>query len=348
MSDLLTINENGLYCAEGDFYIDPWRGVERAVITHAHSDHARWGSKKYLATERTSRFLRERVQPAANIQPHAWGEPLTINGVRVSFHPAGHIAGSAQVRVEAGGRVTVASGDYKVDADPTSEAFEPVKCDTFISECTFGLPIYRWPHQDEVKREINAWWRGNQEEGRTSILMGYALGKAQRLLACLDESIGPIGVHGAVLRFVEAYKELGIALPEVVYATAEEAPKLKGKGIIVAPPSAAGTTWLRKFGKVSLAFASGWMTVRGMRRQRAADRGFIISDHADWDGLMSAIEQTGAENIWLTHGATGPMAHWLGEKGYNVRELSTRYTGETDTEGEEESEGADQKERKNR
>lgn len=343
-SSLVTPTEHGLYCPEGDFHIDPWKPVERAIVTHAHSDHATPGCARYLCSTRGLRVLRERISPLPLvgggrgrvfssdliIDTVDWNTPTTINSVRVSLHPAGHILGSAQVRLEHKGRVTVVSGDYKTDPDPTCDAFEPVRCDTFITESTFGLPVYRWPSQREVFDEINAWWRECQRDGRTAVLFAYALGKAQRLLAGVDPSIGPILIHGALARFEAPYRDAGIALPPLLSANAEHAKLHKGRALVVAPPSANDARWLRKFGPVSLAMASGWMRIRGTRRRRSLDRGFVLSDHCDWPGLLSAIRETGATSIGVTHGATRPLARYLTEQGLHAFVVPTRYTGETD------------------
>lgn len=328
--DLLRLNDWGLYCAQGDFYIDPWRPVERAIVTHAHSDHARWGMGRYLCSDESAGVLRLRVGPEARIDTMPFGEEREVNGVRVSLHPAGHILGSAQVRVEYGGRVMVVSGDYKTEPDPTCTAFEPVRCHTFVTESTFGLPIYRWPDQGEVFGEIDAWWRANQAAGKCSILMGYALGKSQRALAGLDPSIGPIFLHGALVKLTQAYRDEGVALPE----TKVIADVGKGfdwsKAIILAPPSANGTPWLRRFGDHSAAFMSGWMAIRGARRRRAVDRGFVLSDHVDWPSLLSAIGETGAEQVWVTHGYTSVVVQYLEEQGLDACALATRWEGEQD------------------
>lgn len=326
---LLQTTERGLYCAAGDFYIDPWQPVTRAVITHAHSDHARPGSQRYLTTTSGAAILRLRVGPVPRIVAQPFGKAIDVNGVRVSLHPAGHLLGSAQVRVEHRGEVWVVSGDYKTEPDVTCEAFELVKCHTFITESTFGLPIYRWRPQAQIFGEINQWWRQNQEQGRTSILFGYALGKAQRMLAGVDEAIGPILIHGAVARFVHAYRRAGIMQPPTLYADSENSRLHRGQALVVAPPSAAGSEgWLRKFGPTSLAFASGWMQIRGTRRRRAVDRGFVLSDHADWDGLLSTIKATGAQRIGVTHGYTSALVRYLTEQGMDAFILPTRYEGE--------------------
>jgi putative mRNA 3-end processing factor len=330
MPDLLETTEHGLFCATGGFYIDPWAPVERAVITHAHSDHARPGCGAYLTSQTGAIVLRERVGEEASIQPVAYGATTNINGVSVSLHPAGHILGSAQVRVEYRGEIWVVSGDYKTERDPTCEPFEPVRCHAFVTESTFGLPVYRWRPQQEMFDQINAWWRGNQARGWTSILYAYSLGKAQRLIAGLDAGIGPIVTHGAALRFVEAYRRAGVSLPEVVYVDKENLADVKGKALVIAPPSAANTPWLRKFGDVSTAFASGWMQIRGARRRRAIDRGFAISDHADWDGLLDTIRSTGAERVAVTHGYTTILVRWLSEQGLDAWVMPTRYEGEVE------------------
>lgn len=323
-----------MYCAAGGFHIDPWKPVERAVITHAHSDHARAGSGSYLTSATGAAVLRARIGDAAPIEGIAFGEQRKIGDVTVSLHPAGHLLGSAQVRVERAGEVWVASGDYKVERDRTCEAFEPVRCDTFITESTFGLPIYRWRPQIEVFDEINRWWAGNAEEGITSVVFAYSLGKAQRVLAGVDASIGPILAHGAMTKLNDVYRAAGVVLPETRAGNAPEAKAADGRALVIAPPSAAGTPWMRKFSPASTAFVSGWMAVRGTRRRRSVDRGFVLSDHADWDGLLSAIAATGASRIGVTHGSTAAMVRFLRESGREAFELETRYTGETGETGE--------------
>lgn len=335
---MIESSERGLHCPAGGFHIDPWRPAERAVITHAHADHARPGSRHYLCSEACEPLLRERVHPGAEIETIPYGHAVTLNGARVSLHPAGHLPGSAQVRIEHKGEIWVVSGDYKIEADPVCEPFDPVFCHTFVSECTFGLPIYRWKPQNEVVNAINAWWKSNREKGLNSALFGYALGKSQRLLAGLDASIGPILVHGAVDRFVERYREMGIDLPPTIRATADAAADHKGRAMVIAPPSALGTPWLRKFQPCSTAIASGWMLVRGNRRRRGADRGFVLSDHADWPGLHQAFAATAAERVGLVHGYTDIMARWLAEQGMEafVLDAPPRSEGgdeDSDTEG---------------
>jgi len=329
---LLEVTPNGLFCEQGNFYIDPWCPVDRAVVTHAHSDHARWGSKRYLTSRPGEGVLRARMGPDAVIEAIPYSEPVYMDGVQVSLHPAGHILGSSQARVEYGGEVWVASGDYKVEHDITSTAFEPIRCNTFITESTFGLPIYRWRPQPEVFTQVNQWWRDNQDAGRASVLFAYSLGKAQRLIAGVDSGIGPIFCHGAVQKLNQVYRDGGIPLPETHYSGGVERGYDWSRALIVAPPSCNGTTWMRKFGMASTAFASGWMRVRGARRRRSLDRGFTLSDHADWPGLLGAIEATGAEQVLVTHGYRAPLVRWLTEHGKLARSLETRYEGEGDEE----------------
>ncbi len=331
MADLIEQRDKGLYCAVGDFWIDPWEPVEHAVITHAHSDHAKAGHRRYLTMADGVELLRLRLGSDITVRGAAYGEGIDINGVQVSLHPAGHMLGSAQVRVEHKGQVAGVSGDYKVRPDPTCPTFEPVPCNLFISEATFALPIYRWADSSEVFAEINAWWRGNQAVGKTSVLFTYALGKAQRVLAEIDNSIGPIFAHGALMRYEAAYTAAGVRQPPLTYCEASAVRAQNGAALVMAPPSALGTPWMRKLGKVSTAFASGWMTVRGRRRQRGVDRGFILSDHADWNGLIEAITATGAEKVLLTHGYSAALARWLREmKGIDAATLVTRYGDEDD------------------
>jgi putative mRNA 3-end processing factor len=335
-ADLLTLTDRGLYCPAGDFFIDPWQPVPRAVITHAHADHARPGSDRYLCARPGELVLRTRMGADAVIDALEYGEPLDHNGVRVCFHPAGHILGSAQVRVEQQGQVWVVSGDYKTAADHTCAPFEPVRCHVFVTESTFGLPIYRWTDPQDVYDDINAWWRSNQEAGKASLLFGYALGKAQRLLAGLDPSLGPIFLHGAVVRLARDYRAAGVMLPPCTYVAEAPEGTRWDRALILAPPSAHGLAWARKFGRSSTALASGWMAIRGTRRRKAVDRGFVLSDHADWPGLLGAIDATGAGRVWVTHGYVAVLVRYLREKGIEATALQTRFEGEGDGSSEEE------------
>ena len=328
MTSLMELTDRGLYCAAGDFYVDPWQPVPRAVITHAHSDHARFGSAAYLTAAPGVEVLRERVGLDAQIESVEYAESIRLNGVSVTLHPAGHILGSAQIRIEHRGQICVVSGDYKTQADPTCQVFEPVRCHTFITESTFALPIYHWQSDAELFAAIHAWWQRNQQQRRTSVIYAYSLGKAQRVLAGLDPSVGPILVHGAVDRFLPHYRHAHVPLPYTERATTENAQQTRGTAMVVAPPSAAGTPWLRKFGPVSAAMASGWMQIRGARRRRSLDAGFALSDHADWTGLLSAIAATGAEEVWATHGYSSILVRWLSEHGLAARAIRTAFEGE--------------------
>lgn len=336
---VLVPTDRGLYCPQGDFHIDPWRPVERAVITHAHSDHARWGMGRYLCSREGAGVLRRRVGHDAAIDSVEYGEALTLGGAKVSLHPAGHILGSAQVRVEVDGEVAVVSGDYKTEPDATCSPFEPVRCHLFVTESTFGLPIYRWPTEETLRREINEWWRANQAAGRASLLLGYALGKCQRALAMLDPSIGPIFQHGAVVGLTQDYRDAGIALPETLTISDAEKGYDFSQALILAPPSAHGTPWTRRFGEQSAAFLSGWMAIRGARRRRAVDRGFVMSDHVDWPSLMAAIGETGAERVWVTHGYVNVVVRYLQAQGLDAEVLAGHFEIENaDSEMAEEGE----------
>ena len=329
--DLVVARPEGLYCPAGGFYIDPWRPVERAVITHAHSDHARIGHGHYLAHTDSAGTLRARLGSDIRLQTLPYGEAIEHHGVRVSLHPAGHVLGSAQVRLAHGGRTWVASGDYKTEPDGTCTPFEPVPCDTFITESTFGLPIYRWPTQAQLFDEINGWWRRNADEGRASVLFCYAFGKAQRILHGVDAGIGPIVVHGAVEPLNAVYRAAGVALPPTLRVTdAGVDAKLLQRALVLAPPSAQASPWMRRFGNYADAFASGWMQVRGTRRRRGVDRGFVMSDHADWPGLQAAIAGTGAERVIVTHGSVAVLVRWLGELGLEAQGFRTEYGDEDD------------------
>jgi putative mRNA 3-end processing factor len=328
---MLRTTDRGLYCEAGDFHIDPWAPVARAIVTHAHGDHLTWGCDAYLVSSAGAAVSRERLGSwARGLESLPYGETRSINGVQVSFHPAGHILGSAQIRLEHRGEVWVVSGDYKTDPDPTCTPWEPVRCHTFITESTFGLPIYQWPSQAEVFAQVNRWWAQNARDGMVSLLCGYALGKAQRLIAGLDAGNGPILTHGAVERMTALYREEGVLLPPTRHATEALRDKATAGAIVIAPPSVMGSSWLRRFGEVRTAFASGWMRVRGARRRRGVDAGFVLSDHVDWPQLLSAIDATGAECVWVTHGFTGPVVRWLEERGLRARAVATRWEGERD------------------
>lgn len=326
---LLELRECGLYCPRGDFYIDPWRHVDKAVITHAHADHARWGMNHYLAHKDSEHILKYRLGASISLETLPYSRRLIKNGVSISLHPAGHIPGSAQVRIEYKGEIIVVSGDYKIEADGLSTPFEPIKCHQFISECTFGLPIYQWEAQEITFAAINRWWKQNTSQGCCSVIFAYSLGKAQRILKYLNPENGPVFLHGAIWNSNQALMANGVILP---YAdkVAETTPRQQYENaLILAPPSAAGSPWLKKLAPYRTAACSGWMNIRGARRRRAMDTGFVLSDHADWDGLNYAISATEAEEIILTHGFTHSFARYLTDKGLNAKVLETDFVGET-------------------
>jgi len=323
---VLTFTERGIYCPLGDFYIDPWRPVPRALITHGHSDHARSGMGRYLATDQALPVIRHRLGPIT-AEGVAYGEARQIGGARVSFHPAGHVPGSAQIRVEVAGEVWTVSGDYKTEADGLAEPFEPVRSHAFISECTFGLPIFRWEPQPAVIARIADWWHANAAQGKTSILGAYSFGKAQRLLAALPP-LGPILTHAAVEDMTQVLRDQGYPLPPTTRVTPEVTAKTHPGALAIAPPAALGSAWAARLGQVEEAFVSGWMALRGIRRRRALGTGFVLSDHADWPGLNDAIRATGAERVFVTHGYTAPFRHWLESEGYDAGIVETQFTGD--------------------
>jgi putative mRNA 3-end processing factor len=327
---VITSTSSGLFCEPGNFYIDPWEPVDRALITHAHSDHARPGSARYLCAAPGESVLRRRI-PDAPVETLPYGESVTIGDVKVSFHPAGHILGSAQIRVEHRGEVWVVSGDYKRQADPTCAAFEPVTCHTFITEATFALPIYTWDPAATIVDEIVAWWRANRDESRPSVLFCYVLGKAQRILAGLgDKADGPIHLHGAMAAMTDAYRDAGVAMPATERITEGMRGKALARSLVLAPLSARGTPWMKRLPHASVAFASGLMRVRGVRRQRAFDRGFVLSDHADWKALLATIAETGASRVLVTHGWSEALARFLAEeRGLETGTIRTAFEGET-------------------
>ena len=327
---MITSTPSGLYCEPGNFHIDPWEPVERALVTHAHSDHARPGSAAYLCAEPGAVVLRRRI-PDGRIDTLPYGEAITIGDVHVSFHPAGHILGSAQIRVEHRGEVWVVSGDYKRQADPTCAPFEPVACHTFITEATFALPIYAWDSTEAIVGDIVAWWRSNRDEGRPSVLFCYVLGKAQRILAELGgRADGPIHLHGAMAAMTEAYREAGVAMAPAERITEAMRGKALARSLVLAPLSARGTPWMKRLPGASAGFASGLMRVRGVRRQRAFDRGFALSDHADWRALLDTVAETGASRVLATHGWSEALARYLAEeRGLDTGTIRTAFEGET-------------------
>jgi putative mRNA 3-end processing factor len=326
---MMEVTDAGLYCAAGDFWVDPWKPVPRAVITHAHSDHARTGSAQYYSSVTSAPLLYHRLDATTNVQAMAWSERKAFGDVVVSLHPAGHILGSAQVRIEGPDGVWVVSGDYKRNADLSCEPFEVVPCDTFITEATFALPVYRWPDTRDVCREIYDWWMTCRRQGRPAILFCYALGKAQRILAGLTEfTTETVWLHGAVTTLTELYREANIdMLPTRAVSDAEKKSTFSGD-LILAPPSAQGSAWMKRFARAETGFASGWMTLRGVRRRKGYDRGFVVSDHADWNDLIRTVRETGASRVLATHGNTSVLVRYLRELGVDAQPLQTRFSGE--------------------
>jgi len=324
---LLSFTDHGIYCAKGDFYIDPWRPVGKAVITHAHSDHARWGSSYYLSHHLTKYLLRLRLGEN-NYQSVEWGESVNMNGVRVSLHPAGHIIGSSQIRVESNGEVWVVSGDYKTENDGISGAIEILKCNVFITESTFGLPIYNWKPQEQIFFDIQNWILRNKEIGRNSVIIAYSLGKAQRILPCIAAVSPDIYVHGAVWNTMEALRGAGVELPMVTRINPDSPKENFKSAVIIAPPGAEGSSWINRFTPYSLGVCSGWMQVRGNVRRRNVDAGFALSDHADWNGLWNVVKGTGAEKVYVTHGFQSAFSRYLNEKGIPAGEVKTAFGDE--------------------
>ncbi len=324
---LLVHTALGLYCPKADVYLDPWKPVKKAILTHGHADHARWGSSSYLCTPTAAPVIKYRLGDI-NLETLPFGEEKLINGVSFLFHPAGHVLGSAQIKVSYKGEMVVFSGDYKTANDGFSEAFEPVKCHTFITESTFGLPVYHWQDQKWVFNEMEEWCKNNRNNGQLSILYGYSLGKAQRILQGLPESIGPIFTHSTIEAVLNVMRNQGVSLKNTIPVNEHLTRADLLSGVIIAPPAAQNSNWLKKFEPIRNGVVSGWMALRGARRRRNADKGFVLSDHADWEGLNEAISLTGAENVFVTHGYTDILSKWLIDKGLNAHPLETNFEGD--------------------
>lgn len=331
---LITFTKKGIYCPQGQFYIDPWRPVDLAVITHGHADHARWGMKKYLCHHYTKPILYQRIGPDIECQSVEYGETITLNGVKISLHPAGHIIGSAQIRLEYKGYVTVISGDYKVQEDGLSTPFELVQCNEFVTESTFGLPIYNWLEVPELNQKLQSWVLKNKENSKTSVFIGYSLGKAQRIMKAV-EGLGKIYVHNSIGKLNEAFESAGINLPDYKTADFKENPKEVQHEIVIVPPALLDSNIIRKIPDAATAICSGWMQVRGARRWRSADAGFAMSDHADWKGLLQAVKATEAEIVHVTHGQTEIFSKYLNEIGIKADVVQTQF-GEDEEESEKE------------
>lgn len=333
--ELLQLNSAGLYCPLGDFYIDPWKGVDRAVITHGHGDHARGGLKvgEYFAVRQSKPILEKRLGNV-KLTTYEYGEVFTMGQVEVSLHPAGHILGSAQVRIQYQDLVWVFTGDFKRDADLTCEPFQVVPCNVFISEATFSLPVYHWPDFNLEVKEIHEWWMKNKEEGLNSVLCCYALGKAQRLIAGLREiTHDTIWVHGTIDEINNCYHKAGQSwenIRKVPLAEEGKTERLKGQ-LILCPPSALGTAWAKRLTPKKIAFASGWMRLRGNRRRKGYERGFVVSDHADWPSLLRTVRETGCEKVYFTHGNTDIIVKYLNDQGLKAYDLKLPYEVEGDS-----------------
>ncbi|MBN8545347.1 MAG: ligase-associated DNA damage response exonuclease [Ignavibacteria bacterium] len=326
---LLVTTPMGLYSPQGDFYVDPHGYVDKAIISHGHSDHARKVVRNFLAHKDSRQILRTRLGSDISLETLEYGEEIKINGVTVSLHPAGHLLGSSQIRLEYKGNVTVFTGDFGTTENPTCAPFEPVKCDTFITESTFALPIYDWDDPKNISSQINEWWVRNKRDRITSLLLGYSLGKAQRLLASLNPEIGKIYVSSPVEEMNRCYREAGINLPDTLPVEKLIGNRIEPGGIMVAPQANGSEEWLAATGEYTTAFASGWMMVRGRRRMGNIGRGFVLSDHADWKGLLRAVEATDAEKILATHGFSQQFTRYLREKGYDAEPLETAFAGDT-------------------
>jgi putative mRNA 3-end processing factor len=334
---LISFTDKGLYCAKAKLYIDPWKPVAKALITHAHADHSRYGMGSYLAHHDSLPVMRLRLGDIA-AQGVDYGEAINVHGVEISFHPAGHIPGSAQIRLAHKGEVWVISGDYKTEADGLCAPFESVKCNHFVTESTFGLPVFRWKSQAETMASINQWWAANKSNGQCSLVLCYALGKAQRVLNGLDPSIGPIFLHGAIAKTNEALNTAGYHFTQAEYLGIEvDKSRLRG-AMVLAPPSALGSPWVKKLKPFKVATASGWMALRGAKRRRNVDEGFVLSDHADWNGLNEAVKDSGAQQVYVTHGYADVYARWLQSQGIDAKPIHTEFEGELTEIGESKTE----------
>ncbi|MEJ5995320.1 ligase-associated DNA damage response exonuclease [Pedobacter sp. Du54] len=330
---IIQFTNKGIYCKKGNFYIDPWEPVNLAVTTHGHADHVKWGNKNYLCHELTKPILTTRYGLEDTIQTLPYSKSININGVKLSLHPAGHVVGSSQIRLEYKGEICVISGDYKVEYDGISTAFEPIKCHTFVSESTFGLPIYHWETQEVIFNQIKDWIAQNLLKQKTSILVAYSLGKAQRLIKNLAGNY-PIYVHNSIANLNDAFAKAGVNLPETIRIMPETKKENLQQGIVIIPPALAEGKWVKSLMQPAIGICSGWMMVRAGRRWRSADAGFALSDHADWPGLLTAIKATEAEKVFVTHGSTAVFSKYLNEIGIEAEEVSTKYGSEENDEEE--------------
>lgn len=335
---LITFTNKGIYCKQGDFYIDPWRPVNLAVTTHGHADHVKWGNAAYLCHQLTKPVLNQRLGTDLKIETLPYHKEVNINGVNVSLFPAGHVIGSSQIRLEYKGEICVVSGDYKTEYDGVSTQFEPVKCHTFVSESTFGLPIYKWQPQEVIFGQIRDWVSDNHDGNKTSVLVAYSLGKAQRLIKGLA-GYSDIYVHNSIANLNEGFINVGVDLPSTIRITPEIRKEEMQRGIVIVPPALADGRWIKSLLNPATGICSGWMQVRAGRRWRSADAGFALSDHADWPGLLSAIKATAAEKVYVTHGYTATFSKYLNEIGIEAEEVRTQYGNEEEEEKIEVKEG---------
>lgn len=320
----IKFTKKGIYCIPGKFYLDPWYPVDYAVISHGHADHSRWGNKHYLCHQDSKNILLHRLGKDISIETLNYNQIKTINGVKVSFFPAGHIIGSVQIKLEYKGKIVVFSGDYKTNPDFITTPFEPVKCHEFITESTFGLPIYSWKTEAELQNQLQQWVVNNQKQNKTSVFFGYSLGKAQRIMSLVD-GIDEVYVHSAINNLNQAISKSGIVLPKSKLITSDFNKKDIQNKIIILPPALLGSKLLKKIPNAATAICSGWMQIRGNRRWKGVDAGFAVSDHADWNGLLSAVKATEAEKVYVTHGSQAVFSKYLNEIGIESQEIVTEY-----------------------
>ncbi|WP_336129130.1 ligase-associated DNA damage response exonuclease [Mesoflavibacter sp. CH_XMU1422-2] len=320
----IKFTKKGIYCIPGKFYLDPWYPVDYAIISHGHADHSRLGNKHYLCHQNSKNILLHRLGKYISIETLSYNQIKTINGVKVSFFPAGHIIGSVQIKLEYKGKVVVFSGDYKTNPDFITTPFEPVKCHEFITESTFGLPIYSWKAEAELQSQLQQWVLNNQKQNKTSVFFGYSLGKAQRIMSLVD-GIDQVYVHSAINNLNQAISKSGIVLPKSKLITSDFNKKDIQNKIVILPPALLGSKLLKKIPNAATAICSGWMQIRGNRRWKGVDAGFAVSDHADWNGLLSAVKATEAEKVYVTHGSQAVFSKYLNEIGIESQEVVTEY-----------------------
>ena len=321
---LITYTKNGLYCPRAQVYIDPHKKVDNAMITHGHGDHAKWGHRYYVCAQSSVNILKHRLGHSISIRGMGYGASMSINGVKFSFHPAGHILGSAQIRIEYKGEIWVISGDYKLEDDGISTPFESIKCHHFITECTFGMPKYKWPDQKEIISDINGWWAHNANQDRPSVIAAYALGKAQRILYNIDNTIGPIYTFEGIEKMNAVYRIEGVNLPSTRSLNRKSKITNLKKALVVVPPRMLKKGVKNTIEDCSIGVASGWMIDENRIIEKGGDEGFVLSDHCDWDGLNTAIKETGATHVYTMHGYTESFTEWLNDQGYfskSVKEL---------------------------